>query len=270
MRRAVAVLLQFAVATAAAALAPSRAADVPADRHPATAERQEIGVFTAAADPRPTTERGPTNSTLLNPPTQSTRPTRPTPPTESAQPRLPTQPTKSPAPTKLPTDESEITEPPSPNPTPAKDPPRRRSVGEGLLQAMLVGAVGVALAAVAAFAVGRRRSGLRTSPSPLVVETTPAGAGNREAALVSGLIAVHDLANEEALRISVEETLRGVGVHTIIPVAGDPLDVGMHEVVGTLPATAPGVVGRIAGLVRPGWRHHEVLIRPAQVQVFRR
>jgi molecular chaperone GrpE len=83
--------------------------------------------------------------------------------------------------------------------------------------------------------------------------------------LVAGLIAVYDLAVDETVRGHVEQTLRSAGVSPVRPSSGEVLDPTRHEVVGIEPTSDPAAAGRIAHVVRPGWTHHDRLLRPAQV-----
>ena len=153
--------------------------------------------------------------------------------------------------------------------TPEPDPP-----GSGVT-ALLAAAGGLALT-VAAFVLGRRTARPRLerpegdgSPSAGPAPEGSAPAVPVEQTLVSGLISVHDLAGEEAVQASVEQTLRSVGVHRVVSASGDLLDVDVHEVVGSRSSPVPDVDGRIDQVVRPGWRQRDALLRPAQVRVFR-
>ena len=186
-------------------------------------------------------------------------PTPPLPPVELSAPgEGPTGGEEAPQPKELPDPGTPEPDPPGPDVT-----------------ALLAAAGGLALSVVA-FVLGRRTARPRherpggdgSAPAGL----TPDGSAPAvpvEQTLVSGLISVHDLAGEEAVQASVEQTLRSVGVHPVVSASGDLLDVDVHEVVGSRSSPVPDVDGRIDQVVRPGWRQRDALLRPAQVRVFR-
>lgn len=59
---------------------------------------------------------------------------------------------------------------------------------------------------------------------------------------------------------------RGV---TPIEAAAEPFDPSRHEAVDTVPAAPGAPPGQVAAIVRPGYRHGERVLRPAQVVVTR-
>lgn len=63
-------------------------------------------------------------------------------------------------------------------------------------------------------------------------------------------------------------TLEGFGVTRIDPI-GQAFDHALHEAVTTVPATAGLADGHVVGVVRPGYRIGDEVLRPAQVAVAR-
>jgi len=61
-------------------------------------------------------------------------------------------------------------------------------------------------------------------------------------------------------------TLEGFGVTRMEPI-GQPFDHALHEAVTTVPASATAPDGVVVGIVRPGYRIGEEVLRPAQVAV---
>lgn len=61
-------------------------------------------------------------------------------------------------------------------------------------------------------------------------------------------------------------TLEGFGVTRMDPV-GQPFDHALHEAVTTVPASDAAPDGIVVGIVRPGYRIGEEVLRPAQVAV---
>lgn len=61
-------------------------------------------------------------------------------------------------------------------------------------------------------------------------------------------------------------TLEGFGVTRMEPI-GQPFDHALHEAVTTVPASETAPDGIVVGIVRPGYRIGEEILRPAQVAV---
>ena len=61
-------------------------------------------------------------------------------------------------------------------------------------------------------------------------------------------------------------TLEGLDVRRLDP-AGQPFDPAFHEAVSTVPAASPDQAGLVIGVVRPGYRLGDEVLRPAQVAV---
>lgn len=61
-------------------------------------------------------------------------------------------------------------------------------------------------------------------------------------------------------------TLEGFGVTRMEPI-GQPFDHALHEAVTTVPASDTAPDGIVVGIVRPGYRIGEEVLRPAQVAV---
>ena len=61
-------------------------------------------------------------------------------------------------------------------------------------------------------------------------------------------------------------TLEGLDVTRVDP-AGQPFDPAFHEAVSTVPAQSPDQAGMVVGVVRPGYRLGDEVLRAAQVAV---
>lgn len=61
-------------------------------------------------------------------------------------------------------------------------------------------------------------------------------------------------------------TLEGLGVSRVDPL-NQPFDPTLHEAVSTVPAATPEQDGVVIGVVRPGYRLGDEVLRPAQVAV---
>lgn len=63
-------------------------------------------------------------------------------------------------------------------------------------------------------------------------------------------------------------TLEGLGVSRVDPL-NHPFDPALHEAVSTVPAATPDQDGLVIGVVRPGYKLGDEVLRPAQVAVAR-
>jgi hypothetical protein len=167
---------------------------------------------------------------------------------------------------------------PTPTPTDAfPDEPATTPASDGSGSGMpvwwaLVGSAVALVAVTGAYAVGRgRATPAPASPAPPlpVAPPRPVPADGPVDRIVDGLIAAHDLTSEPAVRASLEQTLRGVGVVPLAPAPGAAFDATAHEAVGVRPAPGPADVGTVAAVVRVGWATGARLLRPAQVLVHR-
>ncbi|MDQ0616762.1 nucleotide exchange factor GrpE [Arthrobacter globiformis] len=87
--------------------------------------------------------------------------------------------------------------------------------------------------------------------------------------LLHAFIGTYDLSSSEIVRAHVLKSLRAVGIAPITPAPGDPFDVGLHNGVAGIPAPSPGLVFRIARVLRPGWRSDDGVLRMADVEVYK-
>jgi len=72
----------------------------------------------------------------------------------------------------------------------------------------------------------------------------------------------------ELVRRQFLAKLEGLGVHRI-DAASQPFDPALHEAVTTIPTTSAAEDGVVVGVVRPGYRIGDQILRPAAVAVAR-
>lgn len=87
--------------------------------------------------------------------------------------------------------------------------------------------------------------------------------------LLYAFIGTYDLSSSERVRAHVLKSHRAVGITLITPAPGDPFDVGLHNGVAGIAAPSPGLVFRIARVLRPGWRSENGVLPPADVEVYK-
>lgn len=71
----------------------------------------------------------------------------------------------------------------------------------------------------------------------------------------------------ELVRRQFLSKLEGLGVRAIDAAAGQPFDPALHEAVTTVPGGSEEDDGRIAGVIRQGYRINDDVLRPASVAV---
>lgn len=87
--------------------------------------------------------------------------------------------------------------------------------------------------------------------------------------LLQAFIGTYDLSSSEVVKAHVQKSLRAVGITPITPDPGDPFDVRLHNGVAGIAAPSPGLVFRIARVLRPGWRSDDGVLRLADVEVYK-
>lgn len=91
----------------------------------------------------------------------------------------------------------------------------------------------------------------------------------RYGVLLQAFIGTYDLSSSEVVKAHIQKSLRTVGIRPITPDPGDPFDVRLHNGVTGIAAPSPGLVLRIARVLRPGWRSDDGVLRLADVEVYK-
>ena len=135
--------------------------------------------------------------------------------------------------------------------------------------AAVVALVVLAVAAVVLLILWRTTaSQLRSRGTTGTVAVPQAAAPSIDMGLVDRLIDLADLATSPAVAAQTERVLRYLDVEPVPAVIGELLNPTLHSVASTEPTTDPLQHERIVAVVRTGWQHDGVVIRPADVTVW--
>jgi hypothetical protein len=85
---------------------------------------------------------------------------------------------------------------------------------------------------------------------------------------VHGLIGAFDLSASVAVQAHITQVLARVGVYHMGVESGSVFDPSVCEAVSTVVTEDPDRVGRVAQMVRPGWRRPDAVLRFPQVSVW--